>query len=388
MNLQDAAIQTRYDIMAGNAVIWESDPGVGKTDVANNDVAVEYKNSYQAVNPGASVGISTFFMATQSSIGFTGLPWKGMLKVVYKGQEYEYTITDPAIPQWYVATDMDTGEKRPANLFDTVVLIIEEWGQGVIETKRAGSEVLLHGGTPPFYLPPGSPRIALTNSAARDGVTKELDMNINRRALKRISGSVDVWDDNFASKPYSWGGRKWSVTDFTRAWAKNNPTIMFEPKPEKQGEWCTARSLTAVDRFIQVATRENAGLAPIDNGAFQESIRGHIGKAAEKYINDYHSMIKLPQYEQVVADPTGTDVPELIDLKMMQAYQLAGRVKAQDLAPIMEYVGRLSQKAKDMQITFVSAMLRRDYTLLGEAPMQAWLTKNQGLVSLIASLAR
>ena len=87
-----------------------------------------------------------------------------------------------------------------------------------------------------------------------------------------------------------------------------------------------------------------------------------------------------------MADPKTTDVPKKGDLQMLMAYSLAGRAKKDDLAPVLTYVSRLP---KDMSVTFISSLLRRDYKgIINEPPMQAWIAKNANLVSIIASLSQ
>lgn len=382
MNLRTVFKHLTANIEAGNASILKGPPGIGKTDLMGK---VAHWMVQQ--NPGKRVGMSCFFMATQSPIGFTGLPWKGERE--WEGKKW--TVTDPAIPQWFMATDLATGEVRPASLFDTVLLIIEEWGQGGPETKRAGAEVLRAGGTPPFYLPPGSPRIASTNVDARDGVTKEFDFIIGRRGEFEITGDVDVWVEDFADKPYQWQGKSWNVMPFTKAWAKNHPDILFESKPEKQGPWCNPRTLTAADRYTQVMMEHNGGEAPINDSGFVETIAGHCGmNMAVSYVGELQFLIELPSYEDIVKDPVGTPVPGKADLQMLMAYTLAGRCKAGDLPQVIEYMTKKTtpRMPQDMAMTFVSSLLRRDYKgMLAEPAMQAWVGKNAAMLTVINALS-
>ena len=138
MHLRDALKHTTANFIAGNAVTWVSPPGIGKTGTVKS-ILKWMRATFPAP---LRLGYATIFMATQSPIGFSGLPWKGNLN--YNGKDY--TITDPAIPQWYIAYDLETGVPAPADQFDKVLLVIEEWGQGDLETKRAGAELLNAGG--------------------------------------------------------------------------------------------------------------------------------------------------------------------------------------------------------------------------------------------------
>ena len=51
--------------------------------------------------------------------------------------------------------------------------------------------------------------------------------------------------------------------------------------------------------------------------------------------------------------------------------------------------GKDDKMAKDMAVTFISALLRRDYKGVINAPaMQAWINKNATLISVISSLSQ
>lgn len=396
MNLRTAHKQIMADMIAGNASILEGPPGFGKTDLTMK-LAASWHKHVKTQDANARVGFSCFFMATQTPIGFTGLPWKGERKWTDPaGVEHKYTVTDPAIPQWYMATDLDTGEVRPGNMFDSVFLTIEEWGQGSPETKRAGAEVLRIGGTPPFFLPNGrfpSPRLACSNTDARDGVTKEFDFIIGRRASRKVTGDVDIWIEDFADKPYRWAGRTWEVLPVTKAWAKQDGgKTLFEGKPDKQGPWCNPRSLTMADRYVQTITELSGGVTPVQDSSFIEGLEGYIGMGATvSYCSHLQFALDLPTYEAVVADPDNTPVPTKADLQMLMAYQLAGRCKVEHLAEVIQYMTKKGppRMPQDMAVTFISSLLRRDYkSMVNHPAMQAWIAKNAHLVSIIASLSQ
>lgn len=394
MNLRSAFAQLKANILAGNATVLVSPPGMGKSELMLK-VALWFLAYIKASNSQARIGMSTFFMATQNPIGFTGLPWKSEKTWTnpVNGQEVTCTVTDPAVPQWFMATCLETGEVLPATMFDHVFLVIEEWGQGSPETKRAGAEVLRAGGTPPWYLPNGSPRAACSNSDTRDGVTKEYDFIINRTNWIYVTGDVMVWHDDFADYPYQWQGRTWHVQPYTKHWAKKNPAILFEPKPEKQGQWCTPRSITMCDRYVQTATELNNGEIPLKDPTFKETINGYVGaNAGVSYVTDLQFMLELPTYQQVVSDPMGTPVPNKADLMMLMAYQLAGHTQPGDLKAVLQYMDKRDASGhgmpRDMNITFVSSLLRRDYSLLNDPAMDAWIGKHAHLVGIIGKLSR
>lgn len=379
LNLRQIRKAIQSDIMANNAVIVLGPPGFGKTDMMT--LVFQW---FRAKHKGKRVGLSTFFMATQSVVGLTGLPWKGEKDF---GDGQMTTVTTPAVPQWCLALDPDTGKRLPVWMFDLVLLIIEEWGQGNEETKRGGAEVLLHGGTPPWFMPPGSARVALSNTDVRDGVTKEYDFIIHRRSQYTLHGDIKCWLEDFADRPYSFGGREWLTLPIVKHWAQQNTGIVFPvQKPKEQGPACNPRTLCMADRQIQVIKEDNNGVIPVNDPWFHECISGKIGMdAATSLIGHVQFSVELPSYEQVITDPEHTPIPKKADLLMLQAYELAHRAQPDDIVPLITYVQRMAkERSEDMGVTFVSSLMRRDYkSFFGLPAVQGWIAKNSRLVTLI-----
>jgi hypothetical protein len=387
VNIRDAAKAIKRNMRAGVTTLLRSDPGMGKSEMSEL-VCQWFLNLPE--HEGKSIGVSTIFMATQSPISATGLPWKGekTWRDPVSGKEFTYTITEPAIAAWFMAKDLRTDEIRPASMFHKVIFIAEEWGQGGADTKKAFAEVLRAGGTPPFYMPPGSPRLALSNTSVRDGVNKEFDFILNRVQVIDMHPDCRIWVDDFGDKPYWWYGREWNVTPFSKTYAlqPGNENNVCEAKPDTQGPWCTFRSYTAADRIVQIAAEENGGVVPVDSSLLIEQLAGTMGpRTTTHYIGQMQFAVKLPSYDKVVADPAGCDVPKQMDLQMLMAYELAARAQPQDLAAVLEYLNRL---ADGMDNVFIGSVFRKDYRAMSSEPaMKAWISKNAARMSLISSLA-
>lgn len=395
MNLRQAKKFVQANIIAGNSTILESDPGIGKTDLAGA-IAKWFLQYHKNQNSEARIGMSVAFLATASPISATGLPWKSERTFInpMTSVPVTFTVTDPAIPSWYMAVDLETGEIRPASTFDHVFLVLEEWGQGSAEAKRAFAEVYYKGGTPPYYLPAGSACLALSNMDTRDGVTKEFDFIINRGPRAKVTGDANIWHDDFADQPYEWQGKTWEMLSVSKVWALRNPAILFEPKPKVQGPWCTPRSFTAQDRFTQSMKMLNNGVIPADDPEFIEGCAGYCGMAqTQSYVSTLKFLLELPSVETIAADPMGTPVPTKGDLQMLLAYELAGRVQRDQLGAVIQYISKRDAKghgmAGDMHITFVLSLMRRSAKeFLNHPAMSAWLAKNANLVVAIGSLAK
>lgn len=371
MDIRSAKKHTLHQFEAGNTVLWESDPGMAKTACS-----FELFKMMQAARPGTRGGMCRVFMATQTDVDAMGLPWRGEITV----NGVTYNITKPAMPVWFICTD---GE--PACTKDWVLLVLEEWGQGSAETKRAFASVMLEQGVPGFYLPQGSNVLALSNVSATDGVTKEFDFIIGRRNKLPIAKSIKVWHDDFADKPYEWHGKTYQVSDLLKAWAMTHPDEFFGDKPKVQGPWSNPRSQTANDRYME-AVKHAEGSYPLDDPSFIEAIAGDIGMpAAQSKIEFAKFAIELPSYQSVVMDPDAAMLPKKADLTMLMAYKMAAETLGDDLGAVLKYIGRMP---KDMSITFVTSLMRRDAKQFFMNPaLQAWVSKNATLMALIQTLA-
>lgn len=382
MNILEAKRQTHALLEAGNAAIWSSGSGLGKSSVAYS-MFEELRD--RDAPKGVRWGFCTFFAATQQPTDLIGVQFKGERTYDFvnplngQTEKKSITVTDPALPLW-----MMSSEGIPAFMYDRIFLLIDEYGQGEGDTKRGCAEIFLNGGTPPWYLPAGSVRLACTNQGSRYGVSKDFDFAIARRFQLDIEGDIDV-TLNYMDKAYQFQGKLWQTLPVTKLWAKQHPEVVFEKEPEKQGPWCNPRQLCAVDRYIQTMWTQanNQEITP----EMTSVIAGGIGMpATQSLLTHFQFLVELPQYDDVVADPANTPVPNKADLQMLMAYQLASLTKTPDLAPVISYIQRLP---KDMGVTFITALLRRDYKgIINEPPMQAWINKNAALVSIISALSQ
>ncbi len=133
--------------------------------------------------------------------------------------------------------------------------------------------------------------------------------------------------------------------------------------------------------------RENNGVDPDPmDSLLLELFSGTIGMPATQAATQFLQFrTQLPSITQIAEDPKGTPVPVKGDLQMLLAYELANQVQPTDLPAVLTYIDRM---AKDMGITFISALLRRDYkSMINQPAMQAWIQRNNSLVAIVSSLA-
>lgn len=381
MNLLDAERELMACTMAGNAVLMSSGSGIGKSQL---QLQVFGKIKERDAAKGIRWGLGTIFLATQTPPDLIGYQFKGERDIIVgigdNGEKItkKVTITDPSIPLWMIST-----EGLPAFTYDKYFLLIDEYGQGEGDVKRALAEVFLSGGTAPWYLPPGSVRLACTNEGARYGVSKDFDFCIARRTLLKITPSIEAFLQ-YVDKPYTHQGKPYQVMAVTKAWAATHPEEVFESEPKEQGPWCTPRQLVAADRYLQTKFAAS-GKREMDSAAM-EVVAGTIGMGASVSLSAHMQFaLQLPGYNDVLADPAGCEVPTKPDLQMLMAYELASYTKPTDVGPIIQYIQRFP---KDMGITFVAALFRRDYKgMVSQPAMQAWINKNASLVSILSSIS-
>lgn len=359
------------DIEAGNSVLLRSDSGRGKSDFC--DTLYEHLKE----KSGQSIGFQSLFLATQTPPDLIGYQFKGERE--HEGRPY--AVSEASMPLW-----MQSTEGKPAWAYDRFFLVLDEYGQGEADVKRASAELLLKGRIGPWALPPYSIRIACTNQGTRYGVTKDFDFVINRRSEYNLMDDMESWLD-WADKSYKIEGKTWAVTPLIKAFAKQNPTILFEAMPEQQRPWCTPRSLVSVDRFLQMVEKIE-GKIDTTSTAIAEGIAAKIGVPAAGHLMGWLVFrVELPQYEQVVADPAGTPIPNKPDQKMLMAYELASRAKKDDVAAVIAYMER-PEMGKDMSVSFIVSLCRRDKTMVVHPAVSAWTGRNSTLMSVVQALSR
>jgi hypothetical protein len=258
--------------------------------------------------------------------------------------------------------------------YDGGILFVDEADKADTDVKKVLGEGALSRRFGPHHLPPGWVVWTAGNRAGdRSGSTKELDHLINRRMEVAITDDVESWTD--------WATQN-GVSPMTIAFANQYPDIVFkEGVPDKQGPWCTPRSLVRADSYMQVLAK--GGDVSHKDVSLIEEIGGIIGDGNTA---QYFAMIKLdremPKFERIIADPENVRVPDKPDAQMLVAYNLAHRVSADNAKAVITYVERMP---KDFSVTFAKAACKRDPRLVSTPDFNKWAMKN---ASLVASITR
>lgn len=347
---------------AGIAVELRSSPGRGKSMWTRQQPARLSKLL------GKPVGFASCFLATMVPSDLMGY------MVPQKHEASGKVLSQFSVPSWFQTSDPITGhlDGKFADDFEHGILFLDEFGQGEADVKRASAELLLNGQLGPHRLPEGWLVVAASNFASdRSGVTKDFDFLINRRTLLNIDDDMQGWLD--------WAMAQ-NVNPILLAFTNQNPGIVFSKGvPDKQGPWCTPRSLVALGQQLDAMTPPGGDM-PTDAVAI-EVAHGTIGAAAS---SQFFAMVKLgqemPKYEDIVKSPMNAKLPKAPDAQMLVCYRLAQSVTNKDVDPIVDYCERLP---KEFSVTFAKAAVRRDPNLINTKRFGTWCTQNATLMSAI-----
>ena len=347
----------------GVSVELISAPGRGKSEFVHDLIATN------TARTGTRWGFATLFLATMTPSDLLGYMVPG---IDAKGRK----VSEFTMPPWMRTVDGGNVED-----FERGILFLDEFGQGEADVKRASAELLLNRQLGPWALPKGWSVIAASNRANdRSGVTKSFDFVINRRLEIHIEDNLDAWVDWAASK---------GVDPLVIAFASQNPQIVFaDSVPDKQGPWCTPRSLVmaakVLDQFRDVNADGSRGAFPMHEIA-QKLTTGLIGEAATSQM---FATIKLaanmPKFEDILANPGGVMVPDAPDARMLVAYQLAAKVTNDEkiIGPVTQYIQRFPS---EFLALWVKAAVKYTPAIVSTKAVMDLYMKNASLFSAVLS---
>jgi hypothetical protein len=371
MNLTQFKRELRHYIDAGITVQMISPPGLGKSDSIDQAVA-DYN---KAEGPG-TWGISTVMLATYTPPDLLGYLMPGKQVVTNAdGSSSEMRVSEFTMPPW-----MMSDEGRPMISYPRGIVFFDEWDKADPDVKRAAAEILLKGRAGKWRLPRDRFAVVTASNRAQDrsGSTKEYDFVINRRAEVHIQPDIASWED--------WAVRN-SIVPLFVTFAKKHPGIVFEGKvPDVQGPFCTPRTLVMASNLLQ-GKFDSKGALPLDDerqeAMMTEMLTGLIGAPAANQLLTWCKLkTDVPDFDDIVKNPLGTEIPGKPDAKMLVAYECAHRCTQENSGAVIDYALRLP---KEFQITFGAAAIKRDHRLLAaKAFKDKFIKQNASLIQLIS----
>lgn len=352
---------------AGVALRIDGPPGCGKTAIAT-------QFAKKRVAAGETFALLELNAATANLADVMGyLMPKEEVYDLRDGSKYSIKAGEYTYPYWF--RDRFTG--APAFMFERGLLVIEEYGQAGGDVKRALATVINERRIGAHKLPAGFGVVLLSNREEdRSGVSKDFDFIINRLNIQRVRPDVESWLE-WSMIPGVDEGR--DVSTVVQAFAAHAPGSVFgSTPPEKQGPWCTPRSLVLAGRTIESATK--AGVNH-DNPMLVGNLMGQIGAGAATELTAFVKLrATLPNYQEIVDDPKGARLPEGADGQFVVCFSLASRVEPKHYEPIMDYVLRMK---KAFGVTFVRALFKRDRQAIHNAKIRDWAQKNADIIAAI-----
>jgi hypothetical protein len=343
---------------SGMSVILKSAPGRGKTTTIEGMPAI----ISAALNK--SIGLSLVSgpnLTPGDTMGF-GIPKHGE-----KHSEMVFTL-----PFFW-----RTSEGKLLEEYDGGIIFVDEADKMDVDIKKVMGEMALSGRCGPHRLPPGWVVWMAGNRAEdRSGSTRELDHLINRRLEIDVQDDIEGWE--------AWAHKN-NVHPSIIAFAVGNPQVVFPEKlPEKQGPFCTPRSLVNVGKFLVTLGGNDATKPLPDTTSALEWATAGIGHAAAgQLFATIRLEHELPSLDSIIASPSGAKLPSKPDAQMLVCYKLASLSNEKNLAPIVQYVERLPA---DFAATFAKSVVTRVPTMVAHKAIREWCQRNQGLMTILSAL--
>lgn len=355
MKLNEVAARMPGWYAARKSIYLKSPPGMGKTHTVAGAPAVLSKMLNKNIG---GVVINGPLLTPGDSIGYL------MPKTMPDGR-IESAYSEPF---WF-----RTRDGRHISEFDGGIIFIDEEDKADTDVKKVIGEAKLSGRLGPHVIPEGWVVWGAGNRAMdRSGSTKELDHLINRRMEIEVTPDLESLSDWMVTN---------GVTPLTLSFTNQYPDIVLSGKvPEKQGPWCTPRSLVACDDYMKVLQANNGGDLP-DDPTTVEEISGMIGAASAQFFAHVKLQQEMPKLSAIIAAPDKAKLPGKPDAQMLVCFNLAHHVDAQTAAPIIQYVSRLP---KEFAVTFAKAACKRDKLLVIAPAFQKWAQTNSSLMAAIA----
>ena len=349
---------------SGNAIEIGSAPGVGKSESIQRmirDLNAKGRERW---------GIATVFLATQTPVDLLGYLIPGSREYVDRhGAARIEKVSEFTRPIWTMSD-----EGKPIEDYDRFVILMEEADKCESDVTKTSAEIRNAASLGPWRFDKFKvARIALVNRVEdRSGSGKKFDFIINRQFEFTVLADVEGWRD--------WALEE-GIDPLFIAFASKYPEVVFANKvPDKQGPFCTPRSLVNLSRVISKRVTPQGKLKIDSIGS--EIITGAIGAPAGMQLTAW---IKLrhetPDWEDILKDPSGIAIEGMKpDAMLMTCYECAHKVDTKTAAKAVTFIKRLPAQ---FSVTFAKAAVKRSYDLINTPAFMDWVAKNASLLNAI-----
>ena len=324
------------------AIELVSGPGMGK------DAAIAQAAARIGKQLGQPFGVKDFFLTTVEppDVRGFGLPAKDS-----DGTPILQFTKAPWMPR---AADPQHG-----------FVFLNEFGQASMDVAKPAAELFLNGRVGESHLPIGYMVVAASNREQdRSGVGRGLAFIDNRKMRIEITPSVDSWVD--------WAIEH-GIHEHAISYVQAFPGDIFADKvPDKPGPFCTPRTFVKCSYLID----------KLPQHLMHESMAGYIGEGvAAKLITHLKMTTTLPKFQDIVAAPETTRVPDRPDERYAVMQMIAIRADAKTAAKTFKYLQRLG---KDFSIAALKQILKRVPQVVQTPDFAVWMRENKDLVLAVA----
>lgn len=342
----------------GAAIYLLGDIGLGKTDTLSlfPEKMKPFGEFGMVILNGACLNLGTIG-------GYMNLNGK-----TYRGK----AISEFSLPWWWFIDD-GSPELKGLEDFDGGVIFIDEADKIGIDEKKIVGEAALSKVLMTHKLPPGwVVWFAANRMIDRSGSTKDLDHLIGRRRTIEVRNDTESWAE--------WA-RKMPLLPEVISFGESNPQLLFEPKPEIQGPWCNPRSLHAANvHFEALMEAMQTDIIPTDP-ITEEEISGGIGnRAGPKLMVHIREGYELPKYENAIAFPNSTMIPDSLAYRRLMSYRMGDKLKPADVKNALLYMGRFEE---EFQVIFVKLAISKNPKIVLNDQMAEWAGEKSSLIAVI-----
>jgi len=354
-----------YYLDAGITVSIVGASGIGKTDAVYQTIEKLEKRD------GHEWGRCTqypIFYNPSDVIGYLGLGEQEIIDEQQRKVLAQVSIFSQ--PPWMVSDD-----GRQMNGFKRGVVIFDEDDKAQPDVKKALAPVKLYRRVQRWALHAGIGIVCIANDdSGRHGSTKDFDFEINRKHILRATTSVRGWME--------WADKN-KVDPLFKAFAEDHVETVFSGKlPEKQGPFCTPRSLVSFSKVAKFMMDPDGRIT--DKDGFIEGANGAIGgPAARDLVTYFDTREEVPTWAEIVKDPGRAKVSQSAAAQMMSAHICAHNVDAKTCEQAVRYAKRLRP---EFHIVFARSATQRDFMLVNHEAFEKWTDDEPQLVALLNAL--
>jgi len=240
-------------------------------------------------------------------------------------------------------------------------LFLDEQPQANDDVNKVAAEIMLDRRVGDYQLPPGVIVVAAGN--------REQDKSGARKTMAFIQNRImDITVEANKDALVDWMERNnihHSILSFTEAFPS---IVMSEKLPEKPSPFCTPRSICNLSKLID----------KMPMAMFTECAQGLIGEGAgAQFVAHLRVVDELPSFEQIIAYPLATKIPEKPDAAYATMRMVSHNVNQENAMAAFQYLARMKP---EFQAAALRHSVRRTPQIVQHKEFATWLRSNKKLL--------